>query len=280
MNPHADSVQQPSDEQCYAVPLVELLKRVPQDARLVIEWPPEQGIGTSFIPVGRYCHEAAEALARFGTRPAAEPVSEIVKLQIEVDEASRAGEADPLQGAADWLKSAIVGVTVGDLQQNLLIGYNRAKRLFDAALSRQAPAAPAEAVTRVPPPYCETLAECADDMARESSAPTPSDPQALLGWTRYEKARKLNVAQWAELHQRNLKGENFDDMIDALPATTQPVQQDTRSPMQTWWFKELQEFWESSDSYITAAIKSAMDHIRTTPPAEKQAAPSGEDNHG
>jgi len=129
------------------------------------------------------------------------------------------------------------------------------------------------------------------------AAPTPAEPQALLGWTRYEKARKLNPAQWAELHQRNLRGENFDDMIDALPATTmtqqegwtydkngsgkwEPVQQDTRPPMQTWWFKELQEFWESSDSYITAAIKSAMDHIRATPPAEKQAAPSGEDNHG
>ena len=59
------------------------------------------------------------------------------------------------------------------------------------------------------------------------SVQEPSDEQALLGWTRYEKARKLNVAQWAELHQRNLRGENFDDMIDALPATTQPAQQDT-----------------------------------------------------
>jgi hypothetical protein len=58
-------------------------------------------------------------------------------------------------------------------------------------------------------------------------AASPAAPtQALLGWTRYEKARKLNPAQWAELHQRNLRGENFDDMIDALPATTQPVQID------------------------------------------------------
>jgi len=62
------------------------------------------------------------------------------------------------------------------------------------------------------------------------SVQQPSDEQALLGWTRYEKARKLNPAQWAELHQRNLRGENFDDMIDALPATTQPVQQGAPTP--------------------------------------------------
>jgi hypothetical protein len=41
--------------------------------------------------------------------------------------------------------------------------------------------------------------------------------EAMRGWVRYEKARKLSPAQWAELHQRNLRGENFDDMIDALP---------------------------------------------------------------
>ena len=37
-----------------------------------------------------------------------------------------------------------------------------------------------------------------------------------LGFERYEKARKLNPAQWAALHKRNLDGEFFDDMIDAL----------------------------------------------------------------
>ena len=37
---------------------------------------------------------------------------------------------DPLQGAADWLKTAIVDCTVADLQSRLLIGYNRASRLF------------------------------------------------------------------------------------------------------------------------------------------------------
>lgn len=42
-------------------------------------------------------------------------------------------EADPLQGAADWFKEAIVDCDVADIQSRLLIGYNRAKRLFDAA---------------------------------------------------------------------------------------------------------------------------------------------------
>ena len=40
---------------------------------------------------------------------------------------------DPLQGAADWLKTAIVDCTVADLQSRLLIGYNRASRLFGVA---------------------------------------------------------------------------------------------------------------------------------------------------
>ena len=39
----------------------------------------------------------------------------------------------------------------------------------------------------------------------------------LLGYARYEKARKLNPRQWGDLYERNLKGEVFDEMIDALP---------------------------------------------------------------
>ena len=37
-----------------------------------------------------------------------------------------------------------------------------------------------------------------------------------VGYERYALARTLNPRQWAELHQRNLLGEKFDDMIDAL----------------------------------------------------------------
>lgn len=47
-------------DKAYAVPLHELLARVPRDARLVIDDP--DGMGTQYIPVGRHCHEAAEEL--------------------------------------------------------------------------------------------------------------------------------------------------------------------------------------------------------------------------
>jgi hypothetical protein len=40
---------------------------------------------------------------------------------------------DPLQGAADWLKSALAGCSTGELQWRLCIGYNRASRLFEGA---------------------------------------------------------------------------------------------------------------------------------------------------
>lgn len=47
---------------------------------------------------------------------------------------------------------------------------------------------------------------CAEDLSRWK-----------LGFARYEKARKLNPMQWSSLNKRNLDGEFFDDMIDALP---------------------------------------------------------------
>lgn len=33
---------------------------------------------------------------------------------------------------------------------------------------------------------------------------------------RYSALRKLNPRQFAELHKRNMAGERFDDMVDAL----------------------------------------------------------------
>lgn len=33
---------------------------------------------------------------------------------------------------------------------------------------------------------------------------------------RYERLRRLSPHQFAELHQRNLAGERFDDVVDAL----------------------------------------------------------------
>ena len=48
-------------DKAYAVPLHEQLASVPRDARLIID--DADGMGTRFIPVGRMCHEAAEALS-------------------------------------------------------------------------------------------------------------------------------------------------------------------------------------------------------------------------
>jgi len=47
-------------KQAFEVPLVEQLERVPANARLVID--SDDGFATSFIAVGRMCHEAASAL--------------------------------------------------------------------------------------------------------------------------------------------------------------------------------------------------------------------------
>ena len=43
---------------------------------------------------------------------------------------------DSLQGAADWLLKAMEDCAEADLQQRLLIGYNRANRLLNAARTR------------------------------------------------------------------------------------------------------------------------------------------------
>lgn len=37
-----------------------------------------------------------------------------------------------------------------------------------------------------------------------------------LGFMRYEALRKLNSHQFAELHSKNLKGKNFDDIVDEM----------------------------------------------------------------
>jgi hypothetical protein len=61
----------PADEQCCEVPLIELLRRVPRDARF---WERTETESTHY-PVGRLCHEAADALeqARAALSQQAEP---------------------------------------------------------------------------------------------------------------------------------------------------------------------------------------------------------------
>ena len=45
-----------------------------------------------------------------------------------------------------------------------------------------------------------------------------------IGALRYEVLRKLNPRQYAELYKRNMDGENFDDMVDALMMTNEKSQ--------------------------------------------------------
>lgn len=54
-------------DRAYEVPLHEQLANVPRNARLVID--DSDGMGTSFIPVGRMCHEASEALSSRLSQP-------------------------------------------------------------------------------------------------------------------------------------------------------------------------------------------------------------------
>lgn len=50
-----------TSEQAYEVPLVELLQRVPVDARLI--WEESDGLqATHFVPIGSLAHKAAQAL--------------------------------------------------------------------------------------------------------------------------------------------------------------------------------------------------------------------------
>jgi hypothetical protein len=55
-------------------------------------------------------------------------------------------------------------------------------------------------------------------LQRKASAAMESKNIAELtqGYLRYEALRKLNSRQFQELNQRNLAGENFDEMVDQL----------------------------------------------------------------
>lgn len=41
--------------------------------------------------------------------------------------------------------------------------------------------------------------------------------QVIKGAERYEKLRRLNVTEFSNLFELNLKGFNFDELIDELP---------------------------------------------------------------
>ena len=44
----------------------------------------------------------------------------------------------------------------------------------------------------------------------------PDKIELMITHLRYEALRKLNVQQFSEIFQRNLRGERFDDLIDEL----------------------------------------------------------------
>ncbi len=46
-----------------------------------------------------------------------------------------------------------------------------------------------------------------------------STGELAVGFIRYEALRRLNPRQYAELHKRLLRGENFDGMVDELVGT-------------------------------------------------------------
>lgn len=41
-------------------------------------------------------------------------------------------------------------------------------------------------------------------------------PIVLAGYNRYEKLRRVTVAEYHDLYARNLRGQNFDEMVDGL----------------------------------------------------------------
>jgi hypothetical protein len=299
MNPHADSVQQPSDDEERAA--FEAWRRATTNVVT-----PDRAIARDgFGDDANYAHRATQsmwigwkgrAIARFGTRPAAEPVSEtyVQPVPDHCDRITWRNRYYSLPIAAEPIQSGSAGEAEEAFERHMESGAVHADTCFKdiwlaacAALSRQAPAAPAAVDFEQ-----WWLAE----VAANGGVPIGADykhwakagfelrgdaeAMALLGWTRYEKARKLNVAQWAELHQRNLKGENFDDMIDALPATTQPVQQDTDEP-DPWalrFKRALLAIKYNAVSLADAQVIAlrALNGFDDSPPAEKQAAPSGE----
>jgi len=46
---------------------------------------------------------------------------------------SAGNEQDELQPAANWIYNGLHPCKIADIQESLMVGYNRAKRLYDAA---------------------------------------------------------------------------------------------------------------------------------------------------
>ena len=135
---------------------------------------------------------------------------------------------DPLQGASDWLKRALVDCTVGDIQRQLLIGYNRARRLFDSQPT---------AAEAVPPASSATLS-----VERILSLGYRGTADEALRWARViESAHGVGAASNAA-EPAGGEAKNCDTCQVALRHGTKPS-----------WFAEVEE----SDTYLRAVA----DHI-------------------
>lgn len=54
--------------------------------------------------------------------------------------------------------------------------------------------------------------------------------ELAIGYTRYEALRKINPRQYRELHERNMNGENFDSMVDALVLANDKLRHGANNP--------------------------------------------------
>ena len=90
-------------DKAYAVPLHEQLANVPRNARLVID--DADGMGTRFIPVGRMCHEASEALSSRLSQPKKEKTMDKTFAAIEKLKEVEL-ELHRLKNALEMMKSA------------------------------------------------------------------------------------------------------------------------------------------------------------------------------
>jgi hypothetical protein len=97
-------------QQACEVPLVELLESVPKDARLCVD--DSDGMGTSYFPIGRMCHEAAETLRTRLSAPEPEPLIKMKEL-LEVQGREGNWNLDPyMQGMYNGME-LMVGLAEG-----------------------------------------------------------------------------------------------------------------------------------------------------------------------
>lgn len=54
------------------------------------------------------------------------------------------------------------------------------------------------------------------DSLIENAIKNCNERELAIGFLRYEALRKLNPIQFAKLHAKNLKGKNFDEMVNKL----------------------------------------------------------------